>query len=95
MTVRASRGKFSRGSHLENWFPEGDFWCHPPGISVFSGPKNEFRKLPSTPLYKKNGTAHLGTKLDMLFEIQLFYPKILDFMQKHYSVTILLLPLST
>ena len=22
----------------------------------------------------------------MLFEVQLFYPKILDFMQKHYSV---------
>ena len=35
---------------------------------------------------EKNAIAHLVTKLDMLFEIQLFYPKILDFMQKHYSV---------
>ena len=43
-------------------------------------------------------SQHLGTKLDMLFEIaksveiviilekQLFYPKILDFMKKHCSV---------
>ena len=38
-------------------------------------------------MYGKNAIAHLVTELDMLFEIQLFYPKILDFMQNHYSVT--------
>ena len=26
MLVRASRGTFSRGLFLENWFPKGDFW---------------------------------------------------------------------
>ena len=33
------RVSFPEGSWLENWFPKGDFWNHPPGIPVFSGPK--------------------------------------------------------
>ena len=46
--------------------------------------KNSHQNLPVS--------QYLGTKLYMLFEIvlilgkQLFYLKILDFMQKHYSV---------
>ena len=53
MLVRVS---FPGESYLENWIPEGDFWHHPLEF-LFFRPKNEFRKLPSTPLYGKNGIA--------------------------------------
>ena len=88
LTVRASQGgvKFQRGHTWKIGFLRVIF-----GVtswnSCFFRPKNKFRKLPSTPLYGQNAIAHLVTKLDMLFETQLFYPKILDFMQKHYSVS--------
>ena len=59
----------------------------PPGIPVFSGPKINLENCLPHPCMEKNAIAHLVTKLDVLFETQLFYPKILDFMQKHYSVS--------
>ena len=35
MMVTAIRVSFPKGSYLENWFPKGDFWCHPMEFRFF------------------------------------------------------------
>ena len=44
---------FPQGSYLENWFPKGDFWCHPLEFLFVQAQKCILKIAFHTPVWKK------------------------------------------